>query len=818
MPGDAGSGTSTRSRTGSGARAARPDRAASRPRSLSTAGWRPRMNSRSSVRASTASSCAAAMAWRTGSGSDSNRSRAMPRFMASDTSRCCAPSCRSRSIRRRSASAAATRSARLRASDSTRWARLSRRPGPSSARARPSSALVTRAASPGTTGNRGTSTMPATPVTTASRWYPSWCPVRPRGRTGAGISAPSVARSRDRCMALSPCTSHGVSAVISTTIPTYTATCSQLFTPVASVNTVTPQITMSAPSRTPPARPASRPARALLIARQVMWSRYKGLRAGHYGALLPDGWGFPQAGQAGRPNYRKPPVRHRGCHDRDPRTDQAVRAHHRRLGPDVHRPARHGHRLPRAERRREVHHDAHDPRPGRADQRLGHGQRPAAAGARRAAARGRRHAGPAGGAPVPQRLPPPARARPDHRHPPVPGGRGDRRGRAALGGGPAGRQVLPRHGAAARHRRRAARRPGHRGAGRAGERAGRRGHPVDARDAGRTSGPGQDGLRLLAPDERDRADRHAPDRHRHGPSDRRHQRDRVHRRARVAGRRLRRPDQGRGGVPRGYFRGGEMSTLRVTQARVMKSEWTKLRTQPGALWSLLSAVILVVAFGILYSLLRVARPPHGAAVATFDPTSISLAGVQLAQIAAGVLGVLLITSEYATGLVRTTLAAVPRRLPTLWGKAAVVTGAVVAVSVPAAVAVFLAGQAILGRQHLSVSFGDPGVARAVLGSTLYLAVAGLLGLALGALLRSTAGGIATLFGLLFAVPILVGFLPGSLADEIGKYLPGTAGLAVTTVHPDPATSLGPWTGFGVFCAYALLLLGAAAVRMRRGDA
>jgi ABC-2 type transport system permease protein len=254
-----------------------------------------------------------------------------------------------------------------------------------------------------------------------------------------------------------------------------------------------------------------------------------------------------------------------------------------------------------------------------------------------------------------------------------------------------------------------------------------------------------------------------------------------------------------------------MSTLRVTQARVMKSEWTKLRTQPGALWSLLSALILVVAFGILYSLLRVARPPHGAAAATFDPTSVSLAGVQLAQIAAGVLGVLLITSEYATGLIRTTLAAVPRRLPTLWGKAAVLAAAVLAVSVPAAVAVFLAGQAIMGRPHLSV-------ARAVIGGALYLAVAGLLGLALGALLRSTAGGIAALFGLLFAVPILVGFLPGGLSDEIGKYLPGTAGLAVTSVHPDPATSLAPWTGFGVFCAYAVVLLGAAAVRMRRGDA
>ena len=261
-----------------------------------------------------------------------------------------------------------------------------------------------------------------------------------------------------------------------------------------------------------------------------------------------------------------------------------------------------------------------------------------------------------------------------------------------------------------------------------------------------------------------------------------------------------------------------MSTLRVTQVRVMRSEWTKLRTQPGALWSLLSAVVLIVAFGILYSLLRVARPPHGAAVSSFDPTSVSLAGVQLAQIAAGVLGVLLITSEYASGLIRTTLAAVPRRLPTLWGKAAVLAAALVAVSGPAVLAVFLAGQSILGRQHLSVPLGDPGVIRAVIGSALYLAVAGLLGLALGTLLRSTAGGIAALFGLLFAIPIVVGFLPGGLSDEIGKFLPGAAGLAVTTVQPDPATSLAPWTGFGVFGGYAVVLLGLAAVRMRRGDA
>src|SRR5258708_4027681 len=93
---------------------------------------------------------------------------------------------------------------------------------------------------------------------------------------------------------------------------------------------------------------------------------------------------------------------------------------------------------------------------------------------------------------------------------------------------------------------------------------------------------------------------------------------------------------------------------RVTQARVIGAEWTKLRTQPSAYWALLSAAVLIVGFGIGYSLLRVARPPHGAtAMASFDPTAISLSGVQLGQIALGALGVLLVTGEYATGLIRT---------------------------------------------------------------------------------------------------------------------------------------------------------------------
>ena len=259
--------------------------------------------------------------------------------------------------------------------------------------------------------------------------------------------------------------------------------------------------------------------------------------------------------------------------------------------------------------------------------------------------------------------------------------------------------------------------------------------------------------------------------------------------------------------------------MTTIQARISWSEWTKLRTQPSALWALLSAAIMLPAFGVLYSLLRAARPPHAAAATTsFDAVAVSLVGVQLAQIAIGVLGVLLITNEYATGLIQTTLAAVPRRLPILWGKAAALIAVTMAVSLPATLAAFLTGQSILDRHHLGIPLGQPGVTRAVLGAVLYLAVAGLLGLALGALLRSTAAAVSTLLALLFAFPILAGFLPESWSDDVAKYLPTNAGLAVTAVHPDPTTSLSPWIGFGIYCLYAAALTAAGALRMRRGDA
>jgi ABC-type transport system involved in multi-copper enzyme maturation permease subunit len=234
---------------------------------------------------------------------------------------------------------------------------------------------------------------------------------------------------------------------------------------------------------------------------------------------------------------------------------------------------------------------------------------------------------------------------------------------------------------------------------------------------------------------------------------------------------------------------------RVTQARVLRSEWTKLRSLASTAWSLLAAVVLIVGFGAMYCTVRVTRPPEdAAAAAAFDPAAVSLAGVQLAAIAIGVLGVLLITGEYATGMIRTSFAAVPRRLPILWGKAIAFALTTLTLCVPSALAAFLAGQSILSAENLDTALDQPGTLRAVIGSALYLTVIGLLGL-----------------------QIIVGFLPENLSDDINRYLPVPAGVAVTYVRPD-SLSLGPWAGFGVLCAYTALLLGLAAWRMRRRDA
>lgn len=264
---------------------------------------------------------------------------------------------------------------------------------------------------------------------------------------------------------------------------------------------------------------------------------------------------------------------------------------------------------------------------------------------------------------------------------------------------------------------------------------------------------------------------------------------------------------------------GTASRGQVTQLRVLHSEWIKLRTLRSTFFTLVAAVGAMIGFGLLFCAVTANRWTHMDAreQLRFNPAEVSLRGFFLAQLAIGVLGVLLVSGEYATGMIRATLSAVPRRLPVLWAKAAVYTAVTFVSMTVAALIAFLAGQAILSSQHIGTSLNAPGVTRMVLGAGLYLTVVGLLGIAIGTLVRSTAGGIATLFGLLMVLPLLAEALPSSWADHINQYLPGNAGQALMAAHQE-AHTLSPWTGFAVFCLYAAVALAGAAVSLKRRDA
>ena len=197
--------------------------------------------------------------------------------------------------------------------------------------------------------------------------------------------------------------------------------------------------------------------------------------------------------------------------------------------------------------------------------------------------------------------------------------------------------------------------------------------------------------------------------------------------------------------------------------------------------------------------------------------STSLTGTFFAQLAVGVLGVLLITGEYSTGMIRSSLTVVPSRLPMLWGKLAVFAGTVFLTMLAASFTSFFVGQALLGDQ-LSASLSDPGALRSVLGAALYLTVAGLTAIALGALLRNTAAAITTFVAVFFVIPPLTNLLPTSLTDHFVQYLPSNAGAVMLDGTFGVAHPLTPWTGFAVMCGYAVVLIGFAAWRLRRVDA
>ncbi|MFC1417726.1 ABC transporter permease [Streptacidiphilus cavernicola] len=249
-------------------------------------------------------------------------------------------------------------------------------------------------------------------------------------------------------------------------------------------------------------------------------------------------------------------------------------------------------------------------------------------------------------------------------------------------------------------------------------------------------------------------------------------------------------------------------------ADVLFSEFWKLRSVRSTRWTLVAAVAANV---VLAALAAVFLPSRLSAqdMASVDPIRLSLAGLHLSQIAIGVLGVLTITSEYGTGMIRTTLTAVPRRRAMLAAKTLAFAATALLAGVVACFAAYFAFQAFVSRGPLVSSIGDPGIVRAVAGGGVYLAVLGLLGLGLGAVLRSSAGAIATLFGLLFVPVILLDLLPHTWRTTIGPYLPMNAGDAIYSLHPE-AGGLNAAGGLGVLGLYAAaaLVLGFTVIKHR----
>jgi ABC-type transport system involved in multi-copper enzyme maturation permease subunit len=255
--------------------------------------------------------------------------------------------------------------------------------------------------------------------------------------------------------------------------------------------------------------------------------------------------------------------------------------------------------------------------------------------------------------------------------------------------------------------------------------------------------------------------------------------------------------------------------------RLLLSEWTKLWSVRSTFWTLLVLFVVTVGFAVLatWGTMQGVDANAESVPAEFDSTSLTLAGLTFGQLAAAVLGAMVISSEYSTGGIRSTLTAVPGRLRLLLAKALVYVAVAFVVGLVTCFASFFLGQVFLHEEY-RMSLGDPGVTRAVIGGALYVAGSGMFGFALGALVRHTAGAITAAVALLLVLPPLTLLLPGDWGDTVTRHFTSNAGQQITSathVNTVPAV-LGPWEGYAWFTLEWVVLLVIAAVLMRRRDA
>ena len=272
-------------------------------------------------------------------------------------------------------------------------------------------------------------------------------------------------------------------------------------------------------------------------------------------------------------------------------------------------------------------------------------------------------------------------------------------------------------------------------------------------------------------------------------------------------------------LPVATTRSRPRSAGNATFGGALRSEFTKIRSVRSTYWTLLALVVVTVGFGALASW---GVATHGHPGPGFDPTAQSLGGLYISQLIIGVLGVLVISSEYGSGMIRTTLTTMPRRGTLIAAKAVVFAAVAFVTGLITCFASFFLGQALMSSHHISTTLGAPNVLRAVIGGALFLTACGLLAFGIGLLLRHTAGAISTVVGLLFVLSILINFIPQSWQDHVTKWIPADAGVQIWSVVRVPAGKgtpmFAPWTGFAVFCGYAAIALIAGLVLFRKRDA
>ncbi|MER5292303.1 ABC transporter permease [Streptomyces pharetrae] len=256
----------------------------------------------------------------------------------------------------------------------------------------------------------------------------------------------------------------------------------------------------------------------------------------------------------------------------------------------------------------------------------------------------------------------------------------------------------------------------------------------------------------------------------------------------------------------------------MAATQVIRSEWTKIRSVASTVWTLSLTLLVTIALGMLISALSKSEFDNMSARdrLSFDPTFISFAGMSLGQLAMIVFGVLVVSNEYSSGMIRTSLAAVPQRGTFLFGKLAVATVLALAVGMATSFAAFFLGQAMLG--DLRASIGDPGVLRAVIGGGLYMTLIAMFSMGVAAMLRSPMLSLGILMPFFFLISNILGNVGAT--EKIGRFLPDQAGNRIMQVVPpvDDDTPYGPWGGLGIMALWVVAALLGGYVLLKRRDA